>query len=504
MSLTTIFDGTCCAYILINLFKAIKYDNFECYMPNRQKEKYGISVDIVNKFFAENNGAGGLIITADNGISAFDAIERARELGIDVIVTDHHEVQTIADELGEVTYNLPNANAIVNPHQYDCTYPYKMLSGGAVVYKLSQGLIMKSPLEVRREFLLNGYSKKIICAAAISAIGDVMKILGENRALVKEALPLLDEGVIPAAKALMPEASVMNVSFKLGPHLSSVGRLSDMNKSLQFLLEEDELKIQEMLPRIKEYNEIRKSEQELGISDALEIINTYDELPDIIIEVLDGIKPTVLGLVAGKIKERFNRPAIFFSETDEGIYKGSGRSIENCSLSLFNEIEPLFKTIPGLNGGGHVAACGLNLANESYSDFKKAMLDKFKLTEFDKTPKIYIDKYLSIREDFMKLHKDLSLLEPYGVGNPTPVFAIKSVYLDFEFKKHKYGEFAIISITDNLEDNFYVEGICWNEDLYLKNGKKVFDVVPADIIVGIEINSYTKKPRLNIKAINFL
>lgn len=493
------FDGCNSGYCMTNLFKAFDYKNFECYMPHRQKESYGLSVKIVE--MANEKGVK-LIITADNGIAAFDAINRANELGIDVVVTDHHEVQTKVGENGEIEYNLPAAKAIVNPHQHDCEYKYKMLSGGAVVYKLSQAMIMCAPKEVKERFLNYGYKEKIISSAALSAIGDVMKILGENRSLVKQALIYLNENAIPSVSAIMDKPSVTGVSFNLAPHLSSVGRISDMNKSLNFMLEEDADKIQELLIEIKEYNELRKAEQDLGLQKALELVSAYDEIPDVIVDVLPGVAPTVLGLIAGKIKERFNRPVILFSKTHDDSFKGSGRSIE-C-YNLFGEVEPLLDVIDGLNGGGHPAACGLSARDITVIDkLREELLSRCELSEYDKTPKMYIDKYLSVRDNFEKLYKDLSLLEPYGVGNPAPVFAIKSVWLDFEYKKMKNGEFAVISITDNLDEDFYVDGICWDESVFLKDGKKIFDVVQADIIVGIDINSYTKKIQLNVKSIKY-
>lgn len=493
-------DGCNAGYILTNLFKALGYPYFEVYMPHRQKESYGLSVQIVELAFEKGVK---LIITADNGIAAFAAIDRAKELGIEVVVTDHHEVQTIINENGDVVYNLPKASAIVNPHRHDCEYPYKMLSGGGVAYKLSQAMIMCAPEEIKRNFISKGYNEKIISSAAISAIGDIMKILGENRALVKQALKYLEKGSIPAVKAIMDKPSVMGISYGLAPNLSSVGRLSDMNKSLQFMLEEDEAKIQEMLPVINEYNEIRKNEQEAGIQKALEILQGYDVVPDIIVEILEDVRPTVLGLVAGKIKEKVHRPVIFFSKANNGKYKGSGRSIE--SYNLFGEIEPLLGVIEGLDGGGHPGACGLNAANESViCELREQLHKKCSLTEYEKTPKVYIDKYLTLRDDFMKMYNDLKLLEPFdGISNTNPIFAIKDVYLDFEFKKHKHGEFAVIELSDNLEDDFSVNAICWDEDVYLKDGKKVFDVAKGNIIVGIEINSYTKRPQLNIKSIQY-
>lgn len=493
------YDGCNAGFCMTTLFKAFNYNNFECYMPHRQKESYGLSVKIVEMAYEKGVK---LIITADNGIAAFDAINRANELGIDVVVTDHHEVQTIVNEAGEIEYNLPSAKAIVNPHQHDCEYKYKMLSGGAVVYKLSQAMIMCAPNDVKERFLKQGYKEKIISAAALSAIGDVMKILGENRSLVKQAMIYLQEGAIPAVSAIMEKPSVTGVSFNLAPHLSSVGRLSDMNKSLNFMLEEDADRIQEMLVEIKEFNELRKKEQEEGLQKALELIEEYDTIPDIIIDILPGVASTVLGLVAGKVKEKYNRPVILFSKTHDGTYKGSGRSTD--FYNLFGEIEPLLGEIEGLSGGGHPAACGLSCKDSTVIfTLRDALIKKCKLSDYDKIPKLYIDKYLSIRDDFKKLYKDLSLLEPYGVGNPSPTFAIKSVWLDFEYKKKKNGEFAVVSITDNLEDNFYVDGVCWDENEYLKDGKKVFDVALADIVVGIDINPYNNEAKLNVKSIKY-
>ena len=489
-------DGLNCAYELNNTFEALGYEHYEIYIPHRQKETYGLSVHIVE--LARKKGVK-LIITADNGISAFEAIKKGNELGIDVLVTDHHEV--ILTDNGDV--KLPDAKVIVNPHLLDCPYPYKMLSGGGVAYKLSQALIMKAPAEARHRFLTEGYKEKVICSAAISAIADVMKITGENRALVKEALKLIDNGAIPAIKAILGNkpCNVYNISFVIAPRLASVARLDDMNKSFQFMCEEDPEKLLILKEEIESYNDRRKEMQEQGLKIVQEKLATYDAVPKVIIEVVDGLPETLIGLISGKVKEEYGVPTVIFSKTNKGDYKGSGRSID--AYDLFGEISPFLKPENRVTGGGHPMACGLRAEDEeAINNLREFLLAKCTLTTEDLTPKLKIDKYISIRDDLEKLHNSINLLAPFGTGNPAPTFAIKSVYLDFEYKKYKDGEFAKVLISDG-EDDFTIDGISWNESVYLRDGRKIFDVVKADIIVDIEMNSYTKQPQLNIKSIKY-
>lgn len=486
-------DGLHAAYGAKNIFDAFGYKNYYINIPHRQKESYGLSVYIVEK---ANAMGVKLIITADNGISAFDAIDRANELGIDVLVTDHHEVIMTLE--GEV--KLPNAKVIVNPHLLDCPYPYKMLSGGGVIYKLGQALIMSAPSEIKKRFLNEGYKERVICAAALSAIADVMKITGENRALVKEAFKYLDQGAIPAVNMFMPKASVYGVSFTYSPRLSSVARLSDMNKSFEFLCEEDPEKLLILKEEIEAFNDKRKEMQEQGLKIVQEKLSTYESMPKVIIEIVDGLPETLIGLIAGKVKEEYGVPTVIFSKTNKGDYKGSGRSID--IYDMFGEISPFLKPENGVQGGGHPMACGLRAETpEAILNLRKFLLDKCTLTDDDLIPRVRIDKYLTIRDDLEKIHNSVKLLAPFGVGNPSPTFAFKDIYLDVEYKKYKDGEFAKFIISDGEDDDFTVDGICWNESVYLKGGKKVFDIAKADIIADIEINNYTKKPQLSIKSI---
>lgn len=493
------FDGLSCNTIFFQLFKALKYEHVKIHMPHRQKESYGLStlhVEMAKQMNAK------LIITGDNGISAFDAITKAKEYGIDVIVTDHHEV--VLDKNGEP--RIPDATVIVNPHQPGCDYKYKMLAGAGVVYKFCQAMIMHAPKEIRDNFLNNGYKEKVISMAGLAAIADVMPLLGENRALVKQAFKYLEKRAIPAVYSIMPSPSVYNTSFVLSPRLSSVSRLNDMMESFDFLCEEDPDQILIKKEKIEQYNEQRKRMQEEGFEKVKNQLALYDEFPKVIVEIVDGLPETLIGLIAGKVKEMYGVPTIIFSKTNKGDFKGSGRSIE--SYSMFEEVSPFLLSPEnpnsGLSGGGHPMACGLraNSENDIY-EFRKNLLDKCTLTDEDLVPKIYIDKYISLRDDLLKLYESVKVLEPFGTANPAPVFAVSNVNVQFEYKKYKNGEFAKLIINDNSDDELYIDGVCWDENIFLKDGKKIFDVITADIIVSLEFNNFSKKIQLNVKKINF-
>lgn len=488
------FDGNSCSYAFTHLFKAFCYKNVKIQMPHRQKESYGLSVAHIE--MARELGSK-LIITGDNGISAFDAIDKAREYNIDVIVTDHHEV--IMDESG--VPKIPNATVIVNPHQPGCTYKYKMLAGAGVVYKFCQAMIMCAPKEIKQNFLTGGYKEKIISIAGLAAIADVMELTGENRALVKQAFKYLEKGCIPAVYSIMPSPSVYSVAFTLAPRLSSVSRLNDMMESLDFLCEEDPEKILIKKEKIESYNTKRKEMQEEGLVKVNEKLSKYKTFPKVIVEVVENLPETLIGLIAGKVKEQYGVPTIIFSNTNKGDFKGSGRSIEE--YSMFQQISP-FLDKNKVYGGGHPMACGLRATSyEAIDEFREYLLNKCTLTDEDLVPKIYIDKYISIRDNLMKLYEDIKVLEPFGTQNPSPVFAIADAKIQFTYKTYKGGEFANVIISDDKGDDFYVEGVCWDSSIYLRDNKKIFDVVTADIIVVLELNKYSKKVQLNIKNINF-
>lgn len=480
-------DGLFSTYILKQTFDALNYPQFDYHIPHREKDGYGLSIKAVEKAFEDGVK---LIITVDNGISAVDAVARANELGIEVVVTDHHTPPDV----------LPPAVAIVNPHQKDCPYTQKMLSGGMVAYKLSQALIMHTTKELRAHFVQNGYKEKVISAAAMSAIADVMDILGENRAIVKEGFKYLGQGAIPSVQAIMPTPSIYGVSFVVAPRFNSMGRLDDMSKSLDYLLETNPIEILNKKEVLEKYNDMRRDEEKQALARVMEKISTYNTLPPIIIEIAEDTHESVVGLVAGRVKEALYRPTIIFSKTINGEYKGSGRSIEE--YNMIAEISPYLDLLSG--GGGHPMACGLKAENlEQIEAFRNALLNACTLTETDLEPKIKIDQVISIDDDLLHLYHSSKRLEPFAVGNPAPLFAMKNVYLAFDYKTYKNGEFAKITISDEVDSLYTIDAICWDSNIFLNNGIKSTVATLADICFNIGMNDYTKHIQLTIKAIHF-
>ena len=481
-------DGLFSTYILIQLFDALEYKNFSYHIPHREKDGYGLSVKAVNKAYEDGVS---LIITVDNGIAAFEAVDRANELGIGVIVTDHH---TPFEQ-------LPNSLCIVNPHQKDCTYPQKMLSGGMVAYKLVQSLINRSSREAKLRFMRQGYNKRIISAAALSAIADVMDILGENRSIVKEGFKYLKEGAIPAVAAIMPEPSVYRVSFGVAPRFNSMGRLHDMTFSLDYLLETNPAEIEILKEQLEDCNNKRKDMQLLAHSTIRDRVLSYEQMPKIIIEVSDDMHESLAGLVAGKLKEEFYRPVIIFAKTSSGTYKASGRSIPE--YNIIKEVTPFFPLISG--GGGHAMACGLKADTlDQIEAFKEALISACTLTEDQLTPKLTVDKFLSFNDDFESIYYSSKLLEPFGTGNPELIYAMRNVRLVTTVRSYKRGEYAKIKIYENATNTKYIIATCWDENVFKINNENPPMITMADICFTMDYSSFSKTIEFTIKSINYL
>ena len=364
-------DGVTSTYVLLTVFEALGYKQISHYLPLREKDGYGLNKDIVENAYKDGVK---LLITVDNGISAHEATSHAKSLGMTMIVTDHHELPI----------TLPEADAIINPHQSDCAYPYKTLAGVGIAYKLGQALI--SYFKAKPTPNLIG---RIQALVALGTVCDVAPLIGENRHMVKTGLIALNKGAIPAASTISSKISVGTLGFQIGPRLNACGRLENAETALKFLQCEDFNELYPFKARLDSLNKERQDEEMDSLQRIFTKLEKYPEIPDIIIEIDEQAHESVVGLVAGKVKEKYYRPTVVFAKTIHGTYKGSGRSIEE--YDMFQSFKPHLDLIDG--GGGHPMACGLKASTlEQIEAFKKAVNLDSKLTEYDKTPKIYVDK----------------------------------------------------------------------------------------------------------------
>ena len=363
------------------------------------------------------------IITCDNGISAMEQVAYAKSLGMTVIVTDHHEIPYEEQEDGSIKTILPPADAIVNPKQEGCRYPFKGICGAMVAYKLICGLYEKKgfPKEAQEEF---------IEFAAIATVGDVMDLQDENRIVVKEGLRRMKNTKNYGLRALIrvnhleeAELTGYHIGFVLGPCINASGRLSTAKKALNLLLCKDEKKAQELAEELKALNDSRKEMTQKGVEQAEKLVETTELKEDrVLVIYLPDCHESLAGIIAGRIRETYNKPVIVLTKGKDGV-KGSGRSIE--TYHMFKELVKCKDLLSKF--GGHPMAAGLSLPEENIEAFRRALNKKCTLTQEDMMEKVLIDVPMPISYVTLPLIRQLSLLEPFGKGNNKPVFAEKNI-----------------------------------------------------------------------------
>lgn len=393
----------------------------ETKVPNRFKDGYGVNLESVKE--AHSLGAK-LFLTCDCGISAHEGVELAHELGMKVVITDHHTVSE----------TLPKAEAVVNPHRHDSTYPFNGLSGAGLAFKLGQGI--SEELGIPKE----NFWKAYLDLAVLGTVADVMPLIDENRIIAKFGLERLGESKKPGIAALIRSSGLAerlqkgkpkswHIGFILGPRLNAAGRIEDASLALALLLSQDDAVASQLASRIEELNEQRKAEQESLIEEAIEkVITTGADKHACILISGEGWHPGILGIVAGRLREQFCRPVFVMNvDPETGKASGSGRSVPGVHLA--NAI----RAFPGLlDGGGHAAAAGMSLESARIDEAQAALhgyASQF-LTEEDFVPSVQPDLEVSAAEITLPCLEALALLEPYGVANPEPLFICRDVAID--------------------------------------------------------------------------
>ena len=404
-------DGVNATYILYKGLKRCQAEvDYE--IPDRMKDGYGINEHLIQYAYEEGVDT---ILTCDNGIAAVDQIGYAKDHGMTVIVTDHHEPQD----------RIPPADVIVNPKQEGCPYPFKNLCGAAVAWKVVQCLyeLFDIGWEESLEFLEQ---------TAIATVGDVMDLTEENRILVKEGLKKLNHTTNPGLHALIQangleqaQLNAYHIGFVLGPCINASGRLDTAKRALSLLLEENAEKAAALAQELKELNDERKDMTAKGVEQAMELIENGPLKEDkVLVVYLPGCHESLAGIIAGRLRERYYRPTIVITDSAEGI-KGSGRSIEN--YNMFEELmkcKELFTKF-----GGHPMAAGLSMEKGMAEVLRKRLNEQTTLTSEDLTEKVVIDVPMPIDYITEHLVEELSVLEPFGKANTKPVFAEKNLQI---------------------------------------------------------------------------
>lgn len=483
-------DGVTATFILLKGLKRLGAD-VDTYIPDRITDGYGIHEHLIQQ--AKNDGIE-LIVTCDNGISAAREVALAKELGMDIVVTDHHEIP-FEDADGERKYILPSADAIVNPKQPGCRYPNKNICGAVVAMKVVYALYEKHGIpEKEKEAFLE--------PAAIATVGDIMDLQRENRILVKEGLERLPYTSNKGLKALISaigldgqKISSYDIGFRLGPCINASGRLDTAMRSLALLQAEDEDEAARLAGDLKALNDSRKALTETGTKSAYEMIDGSSLKDDrVLVVFLPECHESLAGIIAGRVREKYHRPA-FVLTRGEQMVKGSGRSIE--AYSMYEELTKCKGLLEAY--GGHPMAAGFSLKEENVEQFRRQLNENCSLTEEDMIPKIVIDVPMPISYVNENLVHQLSVLEPFGKGNSKPVFAQKNLKV---LKMGIYGKnqnTVKLQLMDPI--GTVMEGIYWGEALEFASFIKEHETI--SITYYPKINSYMGKETLQIVIQNY-
>ena len=410
-------DGVCSTYLLYRGLTrcgaAVDYQ-----IPERIRDGYGINESIIRK--AKEEGID-TIVTCDNGIAALEQVHLAKELGMTVIVTDHHEV--VRDEDGSQV--LPEADAVVNPHRDDCTYPFAGICGGVVAYKLVQVLYEKNGIP-EQEW------KDMLEFAAIATVGDVMKLQDENRIIVRWGLKQIPHTASAGLRALVEacgldiyDLTAYHIGFVIGPCLNASGRLKTAKLALELLLCEgmqQSARAEEMAAELKLLNEERKDMTQAGMEQAFEQVDAELADDDVLVVYLPDCHESLAGIIAGRVREAYNKPSFVLTRGEDCV-KGSGRSIESYHMyQALCGVQDLL-----LKFGGHPMAAGFYLKEENIDEFRRRLNEQSQLTKEDFIPKIWIDVAMPLEYISEALVNELKDLEPFGQGNEKPQFAQKNL-----------------------------------------------------------------------------
>jgi len=496
-------DGIQSTYILYCALRRLGADA-DFVIPDRILDGYGLNEHLVTR--ASQDGID-TILTCDNGISAIDQIHLAKSLGMTVVVTDHHEVP-FTEVDGVRREKVCEADAVVNPKQQACHYPFKKLCGAAVAFKLVQVLYEVFGLEVSEAdcFIEN---------AGFATVGDVMDLQGENRILVKLGLEMLNRTTNIGMKALILQNKLTmgaikshDIGFRIGPCLNASGRLDTARLSLKLLLCESETEAAVLAEEIVELNESRKLLTMHAVEQAKEIAQQEEYVNDrVLVIFLPDCHESLAGIVAGRIREAYYRPTLVVTRSEYGA-KGSGRSIE--SYSMYEELCKCEEYLTQF--GGHPMAAGFSLKEADIDAFRRKLNEVCTLTEEELRPKVVIDVPMPISYITERLVNQLGCLEPFGKGNEKPVFADRNLVIERLRICGKEGRVFQMKVRNAAGVSMDAVYFGDAEDLLLPLAEKYGKVVAQDTLAGRcvheaalhftyypEMDHYYETPRIKLR-----
>ena len=420
-------DGVCASYLLLTGLRRAERElgkgtgpagstRIDYEIPDRVRDGYGINEAIIRQAAADGVDT---LVTCDNGIAAAKEISLAKELGMTVVVTDHHEVPV--EEERQV---LPPADVVVDPKQEGETYPFREICGAVVAYKLVEKLYEASGVH-REEW------RELLEFAAIATVGDVMRLQDENRILVKYGLKQMARTRNLGLRKLVEKTglditdlSAYHIGFVIGPCLNAGGRLQTAKAALRLFLSEDEAEAERLAEELKELNDIRKDMTKKGEDEAIAQVETQYMEDKVLVVFLPDCHESLAGIIAGRVREHFHKPSIVLTRSGDMV-KGSGRSIE--PYHMFRELTKVRELLSKF--GGHPMAAGLSIKEEDVPEFRRRLNENAVLTEEDFIPRVWIDVPMPLEYVTEGLVEELKRLEPFGQGNEKPLFAQKGLMI---------------------------------------------------------------------------
>lgn len=522
-------DGICSSYILVSGLRLLGAD-VDCVLPDRVKDGYGLSIKLVDDAIEAGVDT---IITCDNGIAAYDQVKHAKEKGMTVVVTDHHEVPfEIADD-GEKSEVLPPADAVIDPKRRDGEYPFSEICGAVVAYKFLQ--VLTKVAESDEVFDISSYNfsediesldeffSEMLIFAGIATVCDVMELKDENRVIVKKSLSLIESTRNKGLRALIhvnsldeSRISCYHYGFVIGPCLNATGRLDLATRALSLFFCEDENEAARIAGDLKGLNDSRKDMTKLGVDAAISYVEGMcreSGMPKVLVIYLPEVHESIAGIIAGKVKEKYYRPTFVLTKASDGGAKGSGRSIEKYDMyEELSSCKELFTKY-----GGHKMAAGLSLPEENIEILRRKLNENCTLEGNDFEPVLHIDMVMPLKYADMELVREFEKLEPFGNGNSKPVFAQRDVVLlsgRIMGKNRNCGKYRISDEQGKMYEMVYFGDMDkWHQALADRYGQKAVDdlydynkdgEMKVNIAYYPDINSFQGRESLQIVMNDFL
>lgn len=519
-------DGICSSYILwagltfaAKCSKSVNAVNCvtDYRLPDRIMDGYGLNERLVHEAKDDNIDT---IITCDNGIAAYEQVQLAKDLGLTVVVTDHHEVP-IVKEGDEERQILPPADAVVDPKRHDCNVKFKEICGGVVAYKFLQILFEKYEESGWKYSAseIDAFFNEMLEFAALSTVCDVMPIEDENRVLVREGLKQMENSSNLGLSCLINvnglqggKISAYHLGFVIGPCLNATGRLDSAMRGLDLLTSTSEMTAVNIAGDLKALNDSRKTMTQLGVDQATaEMDKCGKELPKVIVLYQPDLHESIAGIVAGRVREKYTRPTIVLTNAHDGV-KGSGRSTENYDMfRALSECKDLFTKF-----GGHKMAAGLSLPTENVEELRRRLNENCDLTDEDFVEIKHLDMVLPLQYLSLSLIREFEILEPFGNGNDKPSFAARDIRIKsgrIMGKNRNCGKYKIADASGREYEMVYFGNMeKWHDFLTERYGNAIIDAlynnsVNEDIVLNIayypDINSWQGRESLQIVMTDF-